>query len=194
MKFEIFKYETVTSTNDIAMFLIKDKKKVSGCIYADEQTKGRGTHGKNWESKSGNLFLSIFFQLKESYPRFDEFSIINPVIVSNVIKNLCKNKDINIKWPNDIFISRKKVCGILQEQITFNKNFFLIIGVGINLVSNPRNNIKYESTNIFLETEKKHSINEIVKLIILSYERFFSNLNSYNYKNFIKEAESMVLN
>ena len=54
MKFEIFKYETVTSTNDIAMFLIKDKKKVSGCIYADEQTKGRGTHGKNWESKSGN--------------------------------------------------------------------------------------------------------------------------------------------
>mgnify|MGYP001425107967 CR=1 FL=1 len=194
MKFEIFKYETVTSTNDIAMFLIKDKKKESGCIYADEQTKGRGTHGKNWESKSGNLFLSIFFQLKESYPRFDEFSIINPVIVSNVIKNLCKNKDINIKWPNDIFISRKKVCGILQEQITFNKNFFLIIGVGINLVSNPRNNIKYESTNIFLETEKKHSINEIVKLIILSYERFFSNLNSYNYKNFIKEAESMVLN
>tara|TARA_B100001123_G_scaffold369639_1_gene431434 strand:+ start:383 stop:757 length:375 start_codon:yes stop_codon:yes gene_type:complete len=124
MKFEIFKYETVTSTNDIAMFLIKDKKKESGCIYADEQTKGRGTHGKNWESKSGNLFLSIFFQLKESYPRFDEFSIINPVIVSNVIKNLCKNKDINIKWPNDIFISRKKVCGILQEQITFNKNFF----------------------------------------------------------------------
>ena len=194
MKFEIFKYETITSTNDIAMFLIKDKKKESGCIYADEQTKGRGTHGKNWESKSGNLFLSIFFQLKESYPRFDEFSIINPVIVSNVIKNLCKNKDINIKWPNDIFISRKKVCGILQEQITFNKNFFLIIGVGINLVSNPRNNIKYESTNIFLETEKKHSINEIVKLIILSYERFFSNLNSYNYKNFIKEAESMVLN
>ena len=194
MKFEIFKYETVTSTNDIAMFLIKDKKKESGCIYADEQTKGRGTHGKNWESKSGNLFLSIFFQLKESYPRFDEFSIINPVIVSNVIKNLCKNKDINIKWTNDIFISRKKVCGILQEQITFNKNFFLIIGVGINLVSNPRNNIKYESTNIFLETEKKHSINEIVKLIILSYERFFSNLNSYNYKNFIKEAESMVLN
>ena len=194
MKFEIFKYETVTSTNDIAMFLIKDKKKESGCIYADEQTKGRGTHGKNWESKSGNLFLSIFFQLKESYPRFDEFSIINPVIVSNVIKNLCKNKDINIKWPNDIFISRKKVCGILQEQITFNKNFFLIIGVGINLVSNPRNNIKYESTNIFLETEKKHSINEIVKLIILSYERFFSNLNSYNYKNFINEAESMVLN
>tara|TARA_B100001123_G_C15128057_1_gene954117 strand:+ start:348 stop:932 length:585 start_codon:yes stop_codon:yes gene_type:complete len=194
MKFKIFKYETVTSTNDIAMFLIKDKKEETGCIYADKQTKGRGTHGKSWESKDGNLFLSIFFQLKENHPRFEEFSIINSVIVSNVIENICKSKSINIKWPNDIFIKRKKVCGILQEQITFRKKFFLIIGIGINLVSHPKSNTKYETTNIFMETKNKPSIKQMVDLIILSYEQFFSNLNSYNYKNFLNKAESMVLN
>ena len=45
MKFEIFKFNSVTSTNDIAISLIKEKKKESACIYAEVQTKGRGTHG-----------------------------------------------------------------------------------------------------------------------------------------------------
>ena len=155
MKFEIFKYETVTSTNDIAMFLIKDKKKVSGCIYADEQTKGRGTHGKNWESKSGNLFLSIFFQLKESYPRFDEFSIINPVIVSNVIKNLCKNKDINIKWPNDIILNKKKIGGVLCETKIQNEIIeWIVIGIGINVNESEDDldsNIVNNASSLFIE-------------------------------------------
>ena len=48
MKFEIFKFNSVTSTNDIAISLIKEKKKESGCIFAEVQTKGRGTHGKRW--------------------------------------------------------------------------------------------------------------------------------------------------
>ena len=61
MKFEIFKFNSVTSTNDIAISLIKEKKKESGCVFAEVQTKGRGTHGKKWISKKGNFFGSIFF-------------------------------------------------------------------------------------------------------------------------------------
>ena len=84
MKFEIFKFESVTSTNDAAINLIKEEKKETGCIYADTQTKGRGTRGKEWISTQGNLFGSIFFPLKKNYPPFNEFSIINPVIISEV--------------------------------------------------------------------------------------------------------------
>jgi len=65
MKFEIFKFESVTSTNDAAINLIKEEKKEIGCIYADTQTKGRGTRGKEWISTQGNLFGSIFFPLKK---------------------------------------------------------------------------------------------------------------------------------
>ena len=50
MKFEIFKYENVTSTNDVAINLIKEEKKEFGCVYASTQTKGRGTRGKKWVS------------------------------------------------------------------------------------------------------------------------------------------------
>ena len=192
MKFEIFKFESVTSTNDVAINLIKEEKKEIGCIYADTQTKGRGTRGKEWISTQGNLFGSIFFPLKKNYPPFNEFSIINPVIISSVIEHFCERKNISFKWPNDVFVNGKKICGILQELITSNSKKFLVIGIGVNIVSNPNINTKYQTTNILLETKKKPSIKEIVNLIITSYEKFFINLHSYNYTDFKKKAELMV--
>ena len=192
MKFEIFKFESVTSTNDVAINLIKEEKKEIGCIYADTQTKGRGTRGKEWISTQGNLFGSIFFPLKKNYPPFNEFSIINPVIISSVIEHFCERKNISFKWPNDVFVNGKKICGILQELITSNSKKFLVIGIGVNIVSNPNINTKYQTTNILSETKKKPSIKEIVNLIISSYEKFFINLHSYNYTDFKKKAELMV--
>tara|TARA_Y100000590_G_scaffold464782_1_gene635086 strand:+ start:2481 stop:3065 length:585 start_codon:yes stop_codon:yes gene_type:complete len=194
MKFEIFKFDSVTSTNDIAINLIKEKSKDVGCIYAKEQTKGRGTYGKTWISERGNLFGSIFFPLKNNYPPFNEFSIINPVIISSVIENFCKKKNINFKLPNDIFVNHKKICGILQELITINSRNFLIIGIGLNIVSNPEINEKYKATNILFETKKKPSIKEMIRLIISSYEKFFFNLKSYNYTDYKKKADLMALN
>jgi len=194
MKFEIFKFESVTSTNDIAINLIKEQQKETGYVYADTQAKGRGTHGKEWVSDKGNLFGSIFFPLKSNYPSFNEFSTINPIIISDVIEYFCENKNINLKFPNDIFVNRKKICGILQELIVSNSKKFLIIGIGVNIVSNPNVNNIYQATNILLETQKKPKINEIIDLIISSYEKFFIDLNSYNYKHFKKKADLMALN
>ncbi len=194
MKFEIFKFENVTSTNDIAINLIKNEQKETGCVYADTQTKGRGTHGREWISGKGNLFGSIFFPLKNNYPQFNEFSTINPLIISDVIKHFCEKKNINLKFPNDIFVNGKKICGILQELVVSNSRKFLIIGIGVNIVSNPDINNKYQATNILLETQKKPKIEEIIDLIISSYEKFFINLNSYDYVNFIKKVDLMTLN
>ena len=187
MKFEILKYKSVTSTNDTAINLIKEGKKENGCIYADFQTNGRGTHGRRWISDQGNLFGSIFFPLKSDYPPFNEFSIINPVIISDVIEKFCEKKNISFKWPNDLFVNNKKICGILQELIVSNSKKFLIIGIGINIISHPNINGEYQATNIFLETKIKPSIREIIDKIVFSYENFFLNLNSYNYLNFKKK-------
>ena len=194
MKFKIFKFKSVTSTNDVALNLIQKEKKTIGFVYADTQTKGRGTHGRKWISDQGNLFGSLFFPLENNYPAFSEFSIINPVIISNVIENYCKKKYISIRWPNDIFVNGKKICGILQELITSNSKKFLIIGIGINIVSNPNSNNDYQTTNIFFETKIKPPIREIMDKIIFSYENFFLNLNSYNYLSFKKKADLMAEN
>lgn len=193
MKFQIYNYKEVTSTNDVAINLIKDKEIDNGCICAELQTNGRGTHGKEWISKKGNFFTTIFFNLKNNFPPFNEFAIINPVIISKVIKNLCKEHKISIKWPNDIFFNGKKVCGILQELITHNDKQFLIVGVGINIDTNPNIDEKYKTTNIFIETKKKLKIKELLNLIIFSYENFFLNLDNYNFGSYKKEVEEIAL-
>ena len=194
MKFEIFKFKSVTSTNDLAISLIKEKNKISGCVYADEQTKGRGTHGKKWISNKGNLFVTLFFPLEKKYPPFNEFSIINPIIMSNIITQFCNNKDLSLKFPNDVFLNGKKICGLLQELITLKRKKFLIVGIGLNIISNPNIYNKYQATNMLLETNKKMTIKKFINLIILSYENFFKDLNSYNFENYKKKAESLSLN
>ena len=193
MKFKIFKFNSVKSTNDTAINLIKRKRKEFGCVLANKQTNGRGTYGKKWISIKGNLFLTIFFPLKKKYPTFNEFYIINSVIISKMVKKICKNKNVNLKFPNDILINKRKICGILQEVVTFQRNRFLIIGVGLNLKKNPKIKKKYKATNIFSETKKRLKIKDIARLIIFSYENFFINLNSYDYLYFKKKAELMVI-
>jgi len=194
MKFKIYKFNSVTSTNDEAIRLIREKRKIFGCVYADTQTKGRGTHRNKWISKKGNLFSSLFFPLKEIYPTTEEFTAINPVIVSDTIKKFCHIGKISLKFPNDIFLNGKKICGLLQEVITLENKKYLIIGIGINVISNPKINNKYEATNILLETKKKPIIIEIIKSIISSYEKFFLKLNIYNYKKYVNKVQSISFN
>ena len=81
----------------------------------------------------------------------------------------------------------------MQETIILGKRQFLIIGIGVNIVSNPDINNKYKATNILTETKKKPKIIDIIDLIISSYEKFFIDLNLYNYANFKKRAQSIAL-
>tara|TARA_B100000029_G_scaffold451316_1_gene475827 strand:+ start:1646 stop:2230 length:585 start_codon:yes stop_codon:yes gene_type:complete len=194
MKFEIIKYKKVTSTNDTAINLIKKRNKKIGFVIAENQTKGRGTKGKKWISKKGNLFCSLFFPLKGNLPPFNEFSIISPVIVSDVIKIFCEDDNVNLKFPNDIFLNGKKICGILQEVVTIDNVKFLITGVGMNISSSPNINSLYKTTNFLSETKKSPEINKVIKVMIKSYEKFFINLKNYNYEKFKERANLLAIN
>jgi len=81
----------------------------------------------------------------------------------------------------------------LQEIITLNSKKFLVVGIGLNIVSNPVINDKYKATNILAETNKKYKIKEILELIINTYEKFFAELNSFNYDSFKKKSDLMAL-
>ena len=73
-------------------------------------------------------------------PNFKQFSVINPHIIKRIL-NKYSNVEVKIKWPNDLFIKSKKVCGILQEIIKLENKSFLIIGIGINTKKNPKKRI-----------------------------------------------------
>ena len=192
MKFKIFNYKEVNSTNDVAIDLIKKKKCEKGVVFALEQTKGRGRYGRKWISEKGNLFTSIFFNLKKNFPNIEEFTLINAILNIDVLRSYCKGLKIEFKKPNDIFLNRKKICGILQETIIKDKKKYLIIGIGINVVSNPLLK-KYKSTNLFFETKKKNDPKKIVIKICNKYSIFFQNLSRYNFKNFKSKSKNLLM-
>mgnify|MGYP001161051061 CR=1 FL=1 len=191
--FKIFRFERVENTNNTAIDFIKNKKIPKGFIVSKTQTQGRGSRGKKWISLKGNLFLTIFFPINKSKPKFYEFTLINPVLIISVIKKFYKKKNLFIKWPNDILIGKKKVCGILQEMVKFKKKSYLIIGVGINLNVNPSIKQK-ETTSICFETKKKISYNKFLKCIRKTYTNFFLNLNTYSISVYKKKSKVLSIN
>ena len=137
MKLKSLKFKSVKSTNDIAHKLIKKKKIRPTIIVSEKQTKGRGTMGKKWISKKGNLFLTIFFDISKKKLDFKKFAVLNAYLLKSILVKKFSNK-IKIKWPNDLLFEGKKICGILQETVINAEKKFLIIGIGINTNLNPK--------------------------------------------------------
>ena len=165
MRFKKFFYKKVNSTNDLAIRKIK-KGITNAIIIAEYQKKGRGQHGKKWISLNGNIFMTIFFKIKENI-NIRKITILNCKIIKKVLFQYIK-RTITIKPPNDLLIGKKKICGILQE-IKFNQEQkFLVIGIGINLIKNPT--IKnYPTTNIFKETGFKVKKFDLIKKVEKNY-------------------------
>ena len=161
-----FKYKKVSSTNDIAMQKIRQGYK-SGVIISDKQTRGRGQHGKKWVSNKGNLFLSIFFIINKKI-QTSRLVISNLRIIKKILSNYIKSK-IRIKKPNDITVNKKKICGILNETLFYNDLKFLVIGIGINIVSSP--NIRdYPTTNLNEVTNRRVSKTKLLNKIIKAFD------------------------
>jgi len=185
MRFKKFKYETVGSTNSKAIKLIREKKQKEGFIFAGTQTHGRGTRGKKWISRKGNLFVTVFFKFDPKKIKFQEYAILNAYIIRKIISKFISKK-INIKWPNDIIIEKKKVCGILQEVVSFKEKQFLIVGLGLNIQSSP-NLYNLKTTFLKKYTKKKLDKYKILKDIKLTYEKLFKDSKKYQFLHLKKK-------
>ena len=181
MKIKIKKFKIVKSTNDIALKLIR--KRISGpvLISAKKQTKGRGRVGKKWISKTGNLFISLFFKFEQRKINFKQYSILNAFILKKVITKIISKK-IKIKWPNDLLFNNQKFCGILQEVIKFDNFDYLIVGIGVNTNIIPQNK-SFKSTCLKNILNKKIDNQKILKKIVIAYEKFLGEKNKLSFSD-----------
>ena len=174
MKFKIFRFKKVNSTNNTAIRIIQKSDLDNGMIISEMQNNGRGQYGKKWISYKGNLFISFFYNLENFTVSVKQLTKINCLLVKKLLSLYCKNKII-FKKPNDLLIHRKKICGILQETLVKLNKKYLIVGIGINLIKNPyiRN---YPTTNLLDLTKKKISKskieNEIKKIFEFKLRKF----------------------
>ena len=155
MKFKVFKFKKVKSTNNTAIRVLKNTNIYYGMISSESQNNGRGQYGKKWISFKGNLFVSFFFKLDNLKISFKQLTKLNCLLVRKILSTYYKKKII-YKKPNDLLIDKKKICGILQETLIKLDKKYLIVGVGINLIKSPYLK-NYPTTNLKELLNKKVS-------------------------------------
>lgn len=171
MKATILRLTETESTNSAAIEMLSKGRPEEGLvIITDHQTKGKGTDTNTWESEKGkNLTFSLIL-----YPKFaaDQQFILNKAISLGIYDFLVAElpgKKISIKWPNDIYISDKKACGILiLNSVMGNKMDYVVSGIGLNVnqthfISDAPNPVSMKIT-----TGKEYNLDEILHKLLQS--------------------------
>ncbi len=130
---DIHYFKEVDSTNDVAKYLAEEGAEEGTIVIAEIQNRGKGRRGKTWISPPGGVWMSII--LRPDIPPFNapQLTLVTGVAVAETLKKEC-NLDVGIKWPNDILIGNKKVCGILTEvNASIDKVNYVVVGIGIDM-------------------------------------------------------------
>lgn len=133
LEMNFIELDSCTSTNDELFSLAKEGAAAGTVVSTRMQTKGKGTKGRSFHSpdKTG-VYMSVLLKDIKSENML-HVTPLAAVIVSQVLDELCK-VETQIKWVNDIYLEKKKVCGILTQAQSSGKNVeFIIVGIGINL-------------------------------------------------------------
>ena len=175
----ICRFERLDSTNEEAKRLARQKNYKECVIIAEQQTQGKGSHGRAWYSQSdGGLYYSLL--LKPRHISQDQLSGY-PLQVAQHISDLL-NTDyqipITIKPPNDLLLNHKKVGGILIESrsgSTPDSLRYMVIGIGINInQAYFPEHLEPIATSLFQFSHKKYDKNELITKITATLINFFN--------------------
>ncbi|MFH1779151.1 MAG: biotin--[acetyl-CoA-carboxylase] ligase [Candidatus Omnitrophota bacterium] len=131
---KIYSYETTDSTMDIAHRLAQTGSPEGTAVFSEGQSKGRGRLGREWLSPKGKgIYLSLILRPKILPTEAPKVTLMSAVAVAKAIRKVTGLPAL-IRWPNDILIEGRKVCGILTEMSAeVNTIKYLILGIGINV-------------------------------------------------------------
>lgn len=166
-------YETVTSTNTIAKQMAKKSATHGSCIIAEEQTQGRGRLKRSFFSPKGSgIYLSIILRPNDKCDNL-LITINAAVAVCRALKSEC-GIDVKIKWVNDIYFGKKKLCGILAESLFSQSSTpeYIILGIGINVKRPPSTPRELEGilTSIDQCNPKNYDINRLIAKLLNQLE------------------------
>lgn len=170
-------------------------------VSCNKQTQGRGRNDRIWQSDDNNLLFSLLIKDKRLFCQNKTISILSAYSVLQVLKEYGIN-DVSIKWPNDVYVGDKKICGILLQAISKKELDCLIIGIGIN-VNQKTFNEEYHATSISCVLGKDIDLSkfkqDIYKKLVEDLDKL---LNGYDYYQEIikydylrnKEAYALINN
>ena len=174
MQYHQLHFQEIDSTNT---YLKNTYKLLSNFTFvsADYQSHGKGRNDRTWTSEPGeNLMFSFLIKDENLIKQSPIISLLSAVEVAKVIETY-KIKGVSIKWPNDVFINDKKVCGILAEG---QLPLYMVVGIGINVnqKSFPEG-LRRPATSLSLECHKDISVEELKEKLFSQIVNSLSNLD-----------------
>ena len=183
----IFHFFKVDSTNTVAMRLGEEGEAHGTVVVAEEQTSGRGRAGHSWHSeKAAGIYVSILLRPQISPMLAPALTLVAGLAAYDAIAEQ-SGLPPDIRWPNDVLLKGKKVCGILTEmQAEPDRMHFAVIGIGIN-VNQPKmpNELASIATSMRMETGRVHSRLELLARLLRHLDRY--------YNEFIAEGAAPIL-
>ena len=157
MKFQLNCLEEVDSTNDAAMQAARLGAEDGLVVWAQRQTNGRGQRDRVWKSKPEcSLTFSVLFRPgQEELAVLGRFTALGALAVAQAIKTMT-GFDAQVKWPNDVLLNGKKICGVLAEtDLQAGEANAVVVGVGVNLLPGAFDGdmaLNFPASDIFSET------------------------------------------
>lgn len=192
----IYFFDEITSTNEYAKNIANNVEEGT-IIIAKKQTKGKGRLDRKWTSaENQGVYFSLILKPKIELFKIMQITLIAGISLCETIKQVT-NIDAKIKWPNDILINGKKVCGILTElNAQIDSVSYIILGIGINV-----NNEKFDqdliqkATSLFLETNKNIEKQKILACFLKNFEeKYFMYKNEKAFEPFLQQYKNLCVN
>lgn len=186
----LYIYKEVSSTNTVAKFLSMNGAENGTVVISEKQTKAKGRSGKSWESPLGGVWLSIILNPNVDHSKIPLITLATGVAVAKTLENIGV-EDPEIKWPNDIMINGKKVCGILTEAVAkFNTIESVIIGVGIDAnldVEQFPEDLQEGTTTLKEVLGREGNENSLIKTFLEEFEKISEQFIHEGYEDILKE-------
>jgi BirA family biotin operon repressor/biotin-[acetyl-CoA-carboxylase] ligase len=166
-------YEQLPTTMETARELARTGAPEGAIVIAGTQTAGRGRLARTWLSPQGSLAMSVI--LKPALKNLPELIMVASLAVVKAIRRVA-SLETQIKWPNDVILRGRKVCGILIEnEVKAGKVNFAVIGIGINVNFNPGElpEITDIATSLSHEAGKEISYIDLAATLIEELERLY---------------------
>ncbi len=188
---EIFPFGRVTSTNDVAFSLARGGSPEGTLVIAEEQVRGKGRLGRDWHSPPGlGLWFSIVLRPDITPHESSTVSLAVALAVAGVIRD-SYGVDARIKWPNDVLVGPRKVCGILTEaEFREDRVEFVVVGVGINVLhaeSDFPEDLRAVATSISVESRAEVNRIEVISRVLRAVEDKYGHLCRKGFEDIRRE-------
>ena len=182
------------STNLWIKRLAKEGASEGTLALAEFQSAGRGRLGRSWEVPEGtSVMMSILLRPKFEPQYAPTLTLVMGMAVAKAVKNL--GFDVSIKWPNDVVVSHKKICGILTEMgVRDGKIDYAVIRVGINVnIKEFPEEMVDKATSLYLESGREFDRSQIPGLVMEAFEKYYEKFAATCDLSGLKEEYESIL-